>query len=111
MSAIGHNLTNREIRERNGGVAVLVNNIEYASADWFVGAKRGDLHLAKSVDAVHRAVKTTLDNATDIDCQPRNDSSGTDIGADKAPLSKAGFFPAEKPGVVSTFYRRWLSNS
>lgn len=79
---IYNNLTNRNIRARNGSIATLKNNITNAQEDWFVDAINGDLHLARGISSVvdkGRDIESIID---DIDGQERV-TTKYDIGADE----------------------------
>ncbi|MBV1861263.1 MAG: hypothetical protein KUG77_22790, partial [Nannocystaceae bacterium] len=72
------NLSNREIRSRDGAEFADVGNVVAGEDGWFVDASAGDLHLARcaSVDtvALHDEVTSDMDGAV------RNDP--TTVGAD-----------------------------
>ena len=72
------NLSNREIRSRDGAVFAELGNVQAGEEGWFVDAPAGDLHLARcaAVGTVpqHAEVTTDMDGAT------RSDP--TSVGAD-----------------------------
>ena len=108
---ISHNLTNAEIRSRDGGGAELVSNVEFAQADWFANAAAGDLHLVKGTPNVRAAARVTLDTPTDIDCEPRDESTGVDIGADQTTLALDSALAVTPPGLWERYHQRWLGFS
>ncbi len=72
------NLSNREIRSRDGAEFSDVGNVEAGEDAWFLDAPAGDLHLARcgSVDTVALHDEVT----TDMDGEMRRDP--TTVGAD-----------------------------
>lgn len=81
---IVNNLTNRAITSRNGGTATLIsNNVTSATADWFIDASSGDLHLRAERDGVTDAALTVTGLVDDYDGQIRPSETGMDIGADE----------------------------
>jgi hypothetical protein len=71
----------RIVAEHYEGEIDLRNNLIRTVGDYFVDARRGDLHLtAKAVDAIDHAVED-LEVPDDIDRQPRDDKP--DRGADE----------------------------
>lgn len=72
-NSVTNNLTNRMIRLRSGGRASMLSNVHTASADWFVNAEKGDLHLASCPKApLVIASGSSLDAVSvDIDDAPR----------------------------------------
>lgn len=72
------NLSNREIRSRDGAEFADVGNVQAGEDGWFVDAAAGDLHLARcgSVDMVEAHAEVT----TDMDGTMRSDP--TTVGAD-----------------------------
>jgi parallel beta-helix repeat protein len=81
--SIINNLTNAEIRSRDGGAATVATNVTSAQASWFADAGSGDLHLVSAEPSVLDQGQTLLDVTQDIDCDPRPQGAGYDIGADE----------------------------
>lgn len=79
---VANNLTNRNIRARDGATAELQTNVDDADLGWFADVEAGDLHLGTcDIGGVVEAA-TSLSNVTDdIDGDDR--SGATDIGADE----------------------------
>ncbi len=77
-----NNLTNRQIRARDGADATLGGNVTDAAGDWFRAPSAGDLHLA-SCDrpSVVGAGEPTSHVSVDIDSEPRE--GALDVGADQ----------------------------
>ncbi len=73
-----NNLTNRQIRLRDGADATMSGNVTDAMADWFVDAATGDLHLAECPEGVSGASDVGV--SVDLDGDPRGDA--TAVGAD-----------------------------
>ncbi|MBN1671017.1 MAG: right-handed parallel beta-helix repeat-containing protein [Kiritimatiellae bacterium] len=78
-----NNVTDKAIRQRDGGSATRVNNIESVQTAWFRDRANGDLHLAAGA-------ATLIDNGTtlsgfvdDVDGDTRPQGAGWDIGADE----------------------------
>jgi hypothetical protein len=80
---IAGNLTDAPVLGRDGGRAVVADNLLDAGADWFVDEPRGDLHLAAGSPA-EDAVRSALYVADDVDGDSRP-SSAHDAGADERP--------------------------
>ncbi|SLM31773.1 exported hypothetical protein [Desulfamplus magnetovallimortis] len=79
---ISNNLTNKAIASRNGGIATISNNVDYAVDSWFVDPYAGDLHLAEAVYVIIDQ-GMDIDGLThDIDGDSR-ESGKIDIGADE----------------------------
>lgn len=79
---IYNNLTNAQIRQRDGGSAQLISNITDAAATSFVNLAAGDLHLTASSPAIDAG--TTIASVTrDFDGQPRPQGGAYDVGADE----------------------------
>jgi len=84
--SIVNNLTNGQIRSRDGGTAYLSHNVSDADAHWFHDASAGDLHLALAPEVLDRVVDqgTALGEVnTDIDGQARPQGAVHDLGADE----------------------------
>jgi hypothetical protein len=58
---IANNLTNKQIRMRDGASATLISNITSAESGWFVAASKGDLHLASG------SISAVIDKGTNLD--------------------------------------------
>lgn len=80
--SITNNLTNKQILSRNGGQAVLSNNITNANANWYRDLLEGDLRLVDEVsEVVDQGSNLGQDVLFDIDKTPRFLGNGFDIGA------------------------------
>lgn len=80
---IANNLSNRAIKVRNGAVANVYNNIENATAAYYVNLSIGDLHLTSAASAaIDQGVDLGNDVTMDFDKNPRV-SGSYDIGADE----------------------------
>ena len=78
-----NNLTNHPITSRDGGQAMLGNNVTNAQPDWFVDVEAGDLHLASPVPALIDQGSNVANVDDDIDKTSRPQGAGFDIGADE----------------------------
>jgi hypothetical protein len=79
-----NNLTNRQIRLRDGASATLTSNISNAESGWFVSTSAGNLHLVSGSVSSVIDQGTSLDAlTTDFDSDKRPQGSGIDIGADE----------------------------
>ncbi len=78
---ISNNLTNKLIRSRNGGQAILTTNYTSAQSNWFVNPSSGDLRLNSNNATVIDQGTTLFDVAVDIDKTPRPQSTSFDIGS------------------------------
>jgi hypothetical protein len=78
-----NNLTNRAITSRDGGSAIVRNNLTAAVSTWFAHSPTGDLHLNENINTVVDAGETLADIEDDIDCETRPKGSSYDIGADE----------------------------
>jgi hypothetical protein len=79
---IYNNLTNAQIRQRDGASAQLASNITNATAASFVNLAAGDLHLASGSPAIDAG--TNIPSvARDFDGQPRPQGGAYDVGADE----------------------------
>ncbi|WP_119393273.1 right-handed parallel beta-helix repeat-containing protein [Salinibius halmophilus] len=83
---IVNNLTNAQVRSRNGGQATVINNVTNAQADWFVDWQSGDLHLAQQPESVIKRGQYVEGLNQDIDGQQRP-IDGIDIGADQVQIN------------------------
>jgi parallel beta-helix repeat protein len=81
--SIINNLTNAQIRSRDGGAGTVATNVTSAQASWFADAGSGDLHLVSAEASVIDQGQTLLDVTQDIDCDLRPQGTGYDIGADE----------------------------
>jgi hypothetical protein len=81
--AIINNLTNARISSRDGGSGRAETNVTNARAAWFANPGSGDLHLATAEPTVVDQGQPLTDVWQDIDCQPRPQGAGYDIGADE----------------------------
>jgi hypothetical protein len=79
---IANNLLNRAITAREGATASVVSNSTAATADMFVNAAAGDLHLQPGASSVIDRGSALPDVTTDWDGQPRN-VGPPDLGADE----------------------------
>ena len=81
-AAIANNLVSHNLKERDGGRAAVVGNIERAPLSYFTGVETADLHLTPAADqAIDRAVPLEPMLADDIDEDPRDGAA--DVGADE----------------------------
>ncbi len=79
---IQNNLTNRQIRMRDGASGTVDNNITQAQAAWFVSVAEGDLHLtAPAAPPIGQGV-AIAGLEWDFDGEPRT-AGAIDIGADQ----------------------------
>ncbi len=77
-----NNLSNRNLRARNGATGTLDRNVVNAAAGWFAGATTGDLHLAACTESSVVGAGQALGAVTDdFDAEPRQ--GGNDVGADQ----------------------------
>jgi Secretion system C-terminal sorting domain len=78
--AISNNLTNKLIKSRNGGQAILTTNNTNGQADWFVNLSAGDLRLMPNNPSVIDQGTTLFEVMVDIDQTQRPQSANFDIG-------------------------------
>ncbi len=78
-----NNLTNKPMASRNGGMATLMTNIDFATDTWFVQPHIGDLHLADAIYDVMDQGSDVAGLTRDIDGDLR-EPGAVDIGADEA---------------------------
>lgn len=81
-SEIINNLANKAITSRNGGSALVSNNLTNASERWFLEPHRGNLHLVASIQELVDKATDILQMTTDIDGDIRK-TGLSDIGADE----------------------------
>jgi hypothetical protein len=80
--SIYNNLTNKQIRSRNGGEAIVQTNITNATSDWFINPSTGDLRLISPVENVtDGGSMLSPDVSDDIFKTPRPQGKAYDIGA------------------------------
>jgi len=80
--SIINNLTNQQIRSRNGGQATLTSNVTNAEASWFVDVSQGDLRLADVIaTVVDQGTDLGQEVIDDVDKTERYIDGGFDIGA------------------------------
>lgn len=79
---VANNLTDGEIRLRDGATAELAGNVR-AQPGWFVGPARGDLHLLRAAAGAIDAVAADPDVETDWDGTKRPAGRAADAGADE----------------------------
>jgi hypothetical protein len=78
---VAHNLTDRQILQRNGAQGTLIGNVTSAQSTWFVDQAAGDLHLsALAAGAIDQAAPSP-DVVDDLDGDARGASP--DVGADE----------------------------
>jgi hypothetical protein len=82
---IVNNLVSHNLRERDGAIASLSGNLEYAPLSLFVDGVSGDLHLAATATAaIDQGVSVSAGLCDDdIDGDARPIGSSRDIGADE----------------------------
>ncbi len=102
---IVNNLTNRAITSREGGTALLANNVSSAVSSWFTDTLNGDLHLRSEIIGVTGAAGTVAGLVDDFDQQSRPQGAGLDIGADEYSLIVPVKVP---PGQNSGAKLSWL---
>jgi hypothetical protein len=115
---IRNNLTNRQIRQRDGASGTVDNNLGNAQGSWFVSAAEGDLHLtARATPAMDQGV--AIEGLTgDFDGDARTAGS-IDIGADQYAATAAVWrgagqrfredaYKGWKGGRFSVDGRRWF---
>ncbi len=77
---IANNLTNKIIKSRNGGQAVVYSNITNASSTWYIEPTEGNLRLNANIPDVIDAGANLSDVVFDLDQYARPPAT-TDIGA------------------------------
>lgn len=80
---IVNNLTNKNVRARDGATGTASSNVVEAQAGWFVDAAGADLHLTSRVAGVADSGEPVADLTDDFDRGPRPEGPGIDIGADE----------------------------
>jgi hypothetical protein len=91
--AIRNNLTNKEIRSRDGGSGDVRDNVTNASASWYVSPGVGDLHLVESAATRASVIDQGVALAQvpqDIDGHARPYGPAYDVGADEWGLPVPG---------------------
>lgn len=79
---ITNNLTNQQIRSRNGGTATLTTNLTTAEGSWYVDVQQGDLRLSNEIsEVVDQGTDLGEEVADDIDKTTRYIDDGFDIGS------------------------------
>ena len=78
---IANNLSNGQVRARDGASGTLSRNVATARVGWFVNPATGNLHLASAVTDAVNAGDPLHSTAVDIDGQTR--TGNPDIGADE----------------------------
>ena len=77
------NLLRGAIRKRDGAVAVVEGNVEFAQADWFLAPALGNLTLAKGHPALVDRAEPLPYVADDVHCRPRPAGRYPDVGAEE----------------------------
>ena len=78
---IANNLSNGQVRARDGASGTLSRNVATALAGWFVNPATGNLHLASAVADAVNAGDPLHSTALDIDGETR--TGNPDVGADE----------------------------
>lgn len=99
---IQNNLTNRQIRQRDGASGAVGNNLMNAQGNWFVSAAGGDLHLTAQATPARGQGVAIEGLAGDFDGDPRI-GGAIDIGADQYAASAAIGRSAGKPFRETAF--------
>nr|WP_319393020.1 alpha/beta hydrolase-fold protein [uncultured Desulfobacter sp.] len=99
---ISNNLSNKSIRDRDGGTAQVFNNVTSARNSWFVSPKEGNLNLDGYIKAVH-GKGIFFPN---LNVSPK---SNINIGADQNSTTKARriqkvILSSSKPSIYSHGY-------
>ncbi len=79
---IENNLTDGAIQARDGATATVAGNLTNATADFFVDAPSGDLHLLPTAPALDAGL-VMADCPADWDGEARPYAAGRDVGADE----------------------------
>ena len=99
---IQNNLTNRQIRQRNGGMAMVNNNFTKSKKDWFVNVSTGDLHLVERISSVvDQGASLLKDVPEDFDQVSRPKGIQLDIGAHEYEQTVA----VDETGIISKVYQ------
>jgi hypothetical protein len=86
---VANNLVDGFLWARDGATGAEQNNLTGATADMFVNAPAGDLHLATSAAAAIDHADSAADVADDIDGDVRPLGAAQDIGADELVMAAA----------------------
>jgi len=78
---LSNNLTNQNVRARDGATATLQTNVADAELSWFVDAEGGDLHLAACTALAVDAGTSQAEVSVDLDGEAR--VGALDVGADE----------------------------
>jgi hypothetical protein len=97
---IQNNLTNKQIRLRDGATGTVANNILNAEGAWFTATSEGDLHLKSAVTPAADKGVAINGLALDYDGQPRL-AGAIDIGADEYSDEIAWVRPKKNTSKVS----------
>jgi hypothetical protein len=83
-ATIENNLTVGAVTRRDGAAGTDMHNLDVPNpADVFVDPAGGDLHLKSAAPAVVDQAAARQDVPLDLDCEPRPQGTGPDLGADE----------------------------
>jgi|GEM_PF-1104396 len=100
---IANNLTNKQIRSRNGGTGNIYSNYTQAQANWYVNAANGDLRLSGSPTAAVDQGVALADVVVDLDQTARPQGAGYDLGAYE--------IPGAVPDSITADFCLWLEGA
>jgi len=99
---IKNNLTNQNIRSRDGATGTLNNNYTQGQLSWYQDPNEGNLRLNQNyVQVIDQGESLNLDD--DIDRNKRPSGLGMDIGAEERVLTTGSSDLYEQPILLKTF--------